>query len=270
MLALITYKNLFPRDFADLQLGCGFMFEIIGGNGKERLTSSEQARLKEIIKIKNSELSNLQNEPFFSDEIAILYYSKLYYAMNKVSRYHDFQPSADPHTCKKNIEQFRGERQYNTIITEYDNRLKCSDEILAKKNARVSSIESEISKANRKLTEFKGSRIKDLINRGNIDDLFKAKFTSETGQEKKFTTLKDSPYFALLKYLVREGFIDETYSDYMTYFYENSLTRIDKIFLRSVTDKRAKEVNYMLDNPSMVVSRLPLAYFGQEEILNFA
>lgn len=56
----------------------------------------------------------------------------------------------------------------------------------------------------------------------------------------------------------------------MTYFYENSLTRIDKTFLRSVTDKKAKEYTYQLKNPQLVVSRLRLVDFDQEEILNFS
>lgn len=55
----------------------------------------------------------------------------------------------------------------------------------------------------------------------------------------------------------------------MTYFYENSINRIDKIFLRSVTDRKAKEYTYSLDNPQMVISRLRIIDFDQEEILNF-
>lgn len=56
----------------------------------------------------------------------------------------------------------------------------------------------------------------------------------------------------------------------MTYFYENSLSRIDKTFLRSVTDRKAKEYTYQLKSPQMVVSRLRLVDFDQEEILNFS
>lgn len=55
----------------------------------------------------------------------------------------------------------------------------------------------------------------------------------------------------------------------MTYFYENSLSRTDKIFLRSVTDKKTKGYLYHLDNPKKVISRLKLVDFDQEEILNF-
>lgn len=55
----------------------------------------------------------------------------------------------------------------------------------------------------------------------------------------------------------------------MTYFYENSLSRVDKIFLRSISDSRAKEYTYQLKNPKLVVSRLKIVDFDQEETLNF-
>jgi hypothetical protein len=82
-------------------------------------------------------------------------------------------------------------------------------------------------------------------------------------------TIKSSEYFDLLKYLIRDGYIDETYTDYMTYFYENSLSRIDKMFLRSITDQKGKEFTYQLKNPKLVVARLREVDFEQEEALNF-
>ncbi|HGU0946688.1 TPA: hypothetical protein ACM6YS_004992, partial [Escherichia coli] len=81
--------------------------------------------------------------------------------------------------------------------------------------------------------------------------------------------IKSSEYFDLLKYLIRDGYIDETYTDYMTYFYENSLSRIDKMFLRSITDQKGKEFTYQLKNPKLVVARLREVDFEQEEALNF-
>ncbi len=84
-----------------------------------------------------------------------------------------------------------------------------------------------------------------------------------------YNQIKKSEYFNLLKYLIRNGYIDESYSDYMTYFYENSLTLNDKTFLRSVNDKKAKEYSYNLDSPLLVVSNLIPEEFLQEETLNF-
>ena len=62
---------------------------------------------------------------------------------------------------------------------------------------------------------------------------------------------------------------DESYNDYMTFFYENSLTKGDKMFLRSVTDKIAKPFSYSIDNVSLVMENLDIYDFEQEETLNF-
>ena len=109
----------------------------------------------------------------------------------------------------------------------------------------------------------------EIITRDNIDSLFSITSTNEIGTVAYFNEIKSSEYFDLLKYLIRNGYIDETYADYMTYFYENSLSRDDKTFLRSITDKRAKEYTYKLKDPQLVVSRLRLVDFDQEETLNF-
>ena len=126
MLGLIAFKNLFPRDFSDLQFGRGFMYEIIGGNGKEQLIAAEQTRLQKSIEGKKIELANVKNEELFSDEITVLYYYKLYIAM-RASGY-QLQPSDKPDTCKEQLAQYRNLRKHQTIFNEYDQRLKDSSE----------------------------------------------------------------------------------------------------------------------------------------------
>ncbi len=39
MLAMITYKNIFPRDFSNLQLNQGFVYELF--NRKDEFTAQE-------------------------------------------------------------------------------------------------------------------------------------------------------------------------------------------------------------------------------------
>lgn len=47
MLAIIAYKNLFPRDFADLQLNQGFVYTLF--NNKELFVKEEEKKLSEKI-----------------------------------------------------------------------------------------------------------------------------------------------------------------------------------------------------------------------------
>ena len=137
-------------------------------------------------------------------------------------------------------------------------------------NNRIPDLEEEQFRLEQELILTRSKSLCDIITRDNISAIFSVTSTNEIGAVTDFKEIKSSEYFDLLKYLIRNGYIDETYADYMTYFYENSLSRIDKTFLRSVTDRKAKEYTYQLKNPQMVVSRLRLVDFDQEEILNFS
>lgn len=138
-----------------------------------------------------------------------------------------------------------------------------------KLHEKCDELNQEIINLEQKIIEIKNRQLHQIITRDNIDTIFSITSTNEIGKVTEFNEIKSSEYFDLLKYLIRNGYIDETYADYMTYFYEYSLSRIDKTFLRSVTDKKAKEYTYKLKNPKLVVSRLRLVDFDQEETLNF-
>lgn len=136
-------------------------------------------------------------------------------------------------------------------------------------NSSIPKLENEKVVLEQKRISMQNRQLCEIITRDNIDSIFSITSTNEVGTVTHFNEIKSSEYFDLLKYLIRNGYIDETYADYMTYFYENSLSRIDKTFLRSITDKKAKEYTYKLKNPKLVVSRLRLVDFDQEETLNF-
>ena len=54
MLAMIAYKNLFPRDFADLQLNQGFVYTLF--DSKDSFIAGEVKRLNEQIDKKTTKL----------------------------------------------------------------------------------------------------------------------------------------------------------------------------------------------------------------------
>lgn len=242
MLATIAYKNLFPRDFADLQLKQGFVYTLF--DSKDSFIAEEEKRLNEHISEKIHKINMAKNEHFNTIE--------------ELNVYFDTKKPVDYYGCKGNLS--------NENKIEYTDRKKALEHRL---NNTISQIEDEKSVLEQELVFLKNKQLKDIITRDNIDFIFSVTSTNEIGKVTEFNEIKGSEYFDLLKYLIRNGYIDETYADYMTYFYENSLNRIDKTFLRSVTDKKAKDYTYQLKNPPLVVSRLRLVDFDQEEILNF-
>ncbi|WP_213928891.1 hypothetical protein, partial [Serratia marcescens] len=72
MLAIIAYKNIFPRDFSELQINQGMVFAIF--NGKESIVSDEIRRLEQKINSKENDINSIKNEILNSvEEVNVLY-----------------------------------------------------------------------------------------------------------------------------------------------------------------------------------------------------
>ena len=246
MLALVTYKNLFPRDFADLQLNKGFVHAIF--SNKEKFCCKEIERINNEIQELEERIKNSEDElSISSQELDDIREAKYKRACG------NFYSNPDESFTKWQKEQLPIRKQ------AVEDRAIDTQQLLEKQLKELKKQKKRIS----------GWSISQIINRDNIDMIFQITTTNELGDVTDYNQIKKSEYFNLLKYLIRNGYIDESYSDYMTYFYENSLTLNDKTFLRSVNDKKAKEYSYNLDSPLLVVSNLIPEDFLQDETLNF-
>ena len=254
MLAMIAYKNIFPRDFADLQLNQGFVYTLF--NKKDEFISMQVDEIERNIEEKKNIISSVKHEHLTS-----IHELNIVFAQECLSNYNWHNYDID------RLENFVLKCLHGDDLTEYLTRKKQLEALL---NADSYKLNKDISLLEQKMLSTKNLQLNQIITQDNIDTIFSITGTNEIGAVKDFKEIKSSEYFDLLKYLIRNGYIDETYADYMTYFYENSLSRIDKMFLRSVTDRKAKEYTYQLKNPQLVVSRLRLVDFDQEEILNFS
>lgn len=253
MLAIITYKNLFPHDFSDLQLNRGFVYTLF--SEKENFIKTEIEEInKRIKKLKNKIASSENKCQVSMQELDIEF-------ADKYLKSYDLSHKSDSDLTKFIIAHLTTEQE-----EEYTSRKTSLLDKFAKYSSRmnryVKHLENKADNPNDK-------SLHEIITRDNIDEIFSITSKNEIGIVTDFNNIKSNEYFDFLKYLIRNGYIDETYTDYMTYFYENRLSRTDKIFLRSITDKKAKEYTYHLDNPKKVISRLRLVDFDQEEILNY-
>ena len=252
MMAMIAYKNLFPRDFSDLQIAQGFIYELLSLQ-KERLIDSTVSLLQ-------NGREELKNGIEWAKKEAL-----------------DTQQELDDaYEAKKK----RIPRDYNgrimvegkKLIEIYDNELpKRKQAIQDKIDGNIPVFEAKLAQMDRDIILTRTQSLSALITRENIDTVFNVTRKNEIGEINEFKEIKGSDYFALLKYLIRYGFIDETYADYMTYFYEGSLSINDKTFLRRITDRRGAEYSYTLKEPKKVIESpvLRQVEFEQEETLNF-
>ena len=249
MFAMITYKNLFPRDFSDLQNGQGYVKSLF--DHKDEFISSEREKILAFIEDKKKEISACKNEQLVdTDELDIV--------------------KQNMHSTAQQLPYYdRNQRlrEYNEWCEQVYPVRKAA--IQNKLNGQLSLLESELIALELQLAKLDSRQLKDIINRENRQTIFHTPTVNEVGDKSEYKEIRGSDYFALLKYLIGEGYIDETYADYMTYFYPNSLSVVDKKFLRSIRDKQAKEYTYSLKNPALTLTYLNIADFEEPEILNF-
>ena len=237
LMAMIIYKNIFPKDFSDTQINIGFIYTLF--NNKEEFIINRIDDVNKKIEKNSQILNNIKNEYLKNEKELEFIYSEM-----------------DPYnydSYAKNKEDYKSRKEALEII----------------KNEKNNEIEQQIKKLNQEKIDLKNEKLSNIITRENIDQIFNCRYRNFLNETNNFEEIKSSQYFDLLKYLVREGYIDETYEDYMTYFVENSITKNDKMFLRSITDKKAKEWSYKLNNVKLVFSKLSILYFDEIETLNF-
>ena len=248
MLAIITYKNIFPRDFLNLQLNQGFVYELF--TQKQQFIKQEKKVFEEKIKSKERQIENLKKERLESiSELDDVKEAK----KGKISQYYPQQ-----------VEDRKKYREW--VEKQYPLRKRVIED---KVQNRLGELEEELVLLQEEARSKRNRMLYEIITRENVDVIFRISSQNEIGEVNEYKEIKSSEYFALLKYLIWNGYIDESYNDYMTFFYENSLTKGDKMFLRSITDKKAKPFSYKLDNIILIMSNLDISDFEQEEILNF-
>ncbi|HYE09288.1 MAG TPA: hypothetical protein VEF53_03820, partial [Patescibacteria group bacterium] len=248
MMALIVYKNVFPRDFSELQLQKGYVFTIF--SQKPAFIIDEIERLEHQVKDIKNQIDAINRELLLSiEELDALFQHKRAilqqrYPYNTQERQQQSKQIEDDYPIRKNA---------------IDNR----------KNNRLSALEAEKARIEKELSRTQNKSLSEIISRENSEQIFTVTSINDIKVERKFYEVKGNDYIDLLKFLITHGYIDETYSDYMSYFYENSLSITDKRFLRSVTDRKPKEYSYRLKEPAKVVSKLSKPYFEQQETLNY-
>ncbi|KIL42910.1 YobI family P-loop NTPase [Jeotgalibacillus campisalis] len=281
LLGIIVYKNLFPKDFSDLHLRTGFVYTLF--ENKPLFIEQEIEKIdhkigeiKEKIQLSEDEIIESINEldaiyllgNYQIVRIAGLGVTQFKTRVQLVKAIKD-NPDQVTFTTQSRYEQ-------HLDVTSELNKIRQGQEYIERKKAIDRKTENQIEKLKvehqrliKQKNTVQNSKLSKFICKDNIDTIFSVTYTNEIGEQNKFEEIKGSNYFPLIKYLVRYGYIDENYSDYMTYFYENSLSRIDKNFLLSVTDQIPKDYSYSLNDPKKVISRLTLGHFDHVEILNF-
>lgn len=276
LLAMIVYKNYYPRDFAELHECKGMVYSLINMKEtffKKRIQDIETAftnyESKREQYEQNRHLSEkelriiyldvyrkhlpkemisiiVENKPCTFEEIANseVYFDKLTSQDTITYSYRDYYNRTQQKSV--NIKFQAVEKEVNEH-TSYKERLALLRE-------RFKSLEENKEEANIQKEDIRSKTIQQLMEDGTFKEM------------PEYQKLNIPP---MIEYFVQKGYIDENYYDYISYFYGNMITQHDWNFILDLKLKKSHEYNYPIDHIESCIGEIPNQIFRTEAILNY-
>lgn len=267
MLAIIIYKNLYPNDFAAIQNEKGLIKEAFEAKGK--YIDVQKNNLQEIINERSSKLDSYKKECLQSiREIKIAMMSGIMDNNGIVDKVNDFQAKEilEDSFDMNNIAKLNSARvcyfsfgynyEQNKVMSDISGKIKPYliriDSVKNIHDIGCENLQNELEELNKQKRDISKKTLSYILERGN--DL---KFDDIISDNK------------LLMFLLRRGYIDEKYANYINYFKGNTITKDDMNFILSVKNQEAKPWDYAITKTDMVIRRLQEYEFERKEIYNF-
>lgn len=267
LFAMITYKNLDPKDFNLLNKRDGELYKLI--NNKKEYIKELVGKIDDEIRLKTKEIKDIENHLMIDlDELKNIYLQKILSKLPQNTLLNDNIINLDLEDLKENpslvYQCFDGHnrrnRQFDFVFTDiekevnpnytYDERVRL---VTSKHSNKADSLKSEIEKLKKKKSEIENWDLRQIFN--------------EIGVNQYFDVFSNSK---LLRNLVLEGYINENYNDYISLFYEGALTIGDKKFEQNVKAQYSPDFKYELTNVENLVGKsFELKHYRRESILNF-
>lgn len=242
LLAVIVYKNYFPKDFSRLQLHEGYVFSLF--EKRDSLVKGATTELEKKKTALKERLTAISNE-FLANE------RELQTVANDRSYYGHFYKD-------KNYSEW-----------SQVERPKREQAILDRKEHNEGIIRKQIVDVQTEIIHINNKRFCDLIASLNEVEVFTV--DEELPKEDGDKAVQRDKYFEVIKYLIRSGYFDDsTYRDYIACFDENGMSIEDKNFLIAVNNRRGKKFDYRLDNLQLVHDNLVSDDFLLPSIRNFS
>jgi hypothetical protein len=275
LLAIIVYKNLYPKDFTDLSKNKGELYNTMIGKSRY---------MKEVILSIDSKINTLKDKIRVAEEFSKLSIVELrtIYASKVVERIGSSFTAFKVNSNRYNISDFTTDDLFKIIKSgqvEYYyedwshnngsyNSISYSFQELEKEvnpslsyNQRESIIldKMNIDKYKRELEQLVIK--KDSIRRSKLADLLSNRLITIDS--------KDSKKDELIDILLRNGYINENYLDYISIFHEGALSKTDYQFLINIKRELEPQFDYVLNKKEELLKRISLYMFEKECILNF-
>lgn len=278
-LGLIAYKVLFPDDFANLQVGCGYLHELF--LKKETLLQERKEKLEAEIANEAGCLANLVEMENESEDVRILPWALTQMASTDAfdsTNVNDlFSEFEDPEELLRTIyaddELLRRFREAKEAAIESSETLRAALNDKGDLADKRRVIEGRISALRDELQECDRLSMVDLIAE-DPDAVFSIALpfmnVGWSNVERAINDVQQSQYFGLIRFLVSSGLIDESFSRYITRYDEDSLPAADREYLAKALQRQSTDPAYPFVQPSNAVLQTTEKSFLLREMRNYS
>lgn len=276
MFSIIIFKNLFPTDFADLEAERGIVksaFEdkkTFVNNMIERLKNCNEEHLARLEEIEHDILIDLNEIKaafmnFLTENKGAFNYCDLageHYSYAQImqpdfdisvmdcnSRAIVYYYNTNGYCCSRSIENFKIE-----IANSNKNYIERFNYLQNSEGDRKEVIRKEIEDNELLIMNLQAFSLKLLLEKYGAEEVLSDK-------------VKDNK---VLVFLLRKGFINENYADYINYFHPNSITSDEMNYIRGIRMEEAVgDFSYRIKNVAQVCDRIEDYEFRQFEAWNY-
>lgn len=285
LLAIMIYKNIEPTDFSELNNNKGYVYKLLE-NSKDLIEKNYENLSNKANKL-NSKLEEIQNNNLKDvKELRRLYLLKFIEMIILQGNYSVYGFNID--NTKYSIEDVLTDENFNLFINQKSinyyyspnsttssgitftkvenefNDVKYSERFIILKNSEeenLNNIKIELNEIENKKQELNSKKLFELLDEDNLIDYF-SKHLSENN------TINNQK---LIKYLISNGYINEDYNHYISYFHPGSITKEDNDFLISLLpSEKALPYIHKLNEINSLIKRIKTENFNREAILNFS
>ncbi|MEA4115561.1 hypothetical protein VBM87_02085 [Mycoplasma sp. 744] len=273
LFALLTLKNIFPNEFDLLQEDKGFvrtLFDKLDSN-RQDITKNLKEKIKKInekiefinIRIENDKFDvmaliiPLSVRPVWNiDEITMSKFLKEWSKSN-THRYKFFDKNG--YYYDYNYEEF-----IEKYVLTNDEKRAYVDKFPKDFSLEMSKLNSDKEDLQKQIKNIDMYSYKELISNMTIkekDELF-----SISGFD-----ILENHYFSLIRFLIVEGLLDETYWYYKGNFNVdrlNTLKRNDIIYMKGLKEGKKLDIFLDVETPIEIIKRLKISDFSRANILN--
>lgn len=270
LLAMIVYKNYFPKDFAQLHRRDGDVYKCL---------SSKRVFVKEALKVLDTKTKQLEekkkrieeNEHLKESDLRYLFLQELreavYVSMSSIqidNQYYTLRQISQNENLFDKLSKLSSIRyQYSSYGSAYNQSANVSFDSIDKKikfKERIEAIKTAGKVIQKEEKELQKERLK--IQSQKLYFLLK---TYNLGDSELYRGFNLSP---LMDVFIRQGYIDEDYYDYISYFYPGMVSLADRDLLLSMKRQIKKEYTYHIDKINNFVKELKPYMFEHDAILN--